>query len=85
VKVEKRQTFAEWLADLEEALAECATADAVDAIADRYDVKQALASGKETVVARLNTLIAAALRRVEDDEVPGFARGAVTTDAEAAA
>lgn len=80
VKVEKRQTFAEWLAEIEEALAECATADAVEAIADRYDVKQALASGKETVVVRLNALIAAALRRVEDDAVPGFARGAVTTD-----
>lgn len=80
IKTERKPTVGEWLEDLKETLDECPTEEAVDAIAARYDVAEALNAAPDKVRAKINELVKAALGRVT--AVPSFARGAVTTQDE---
>ena len=74
VTTERRLTAAEWLDDLRDSLASCESADAVEGISARGDVKEALEKAPEKVKARINELVKGALDRVE--VVPTFAAGA---------
>ncbi len=69
-----KQTYAEWLAELQSDLSEATTSDEVDAIASRENVGHALKVGSDNAKQRINALIRAAMERVSD--VPPFAQGA---------
>ena len=73
---ERPRTFADWLAEIEADLDEATSREQVETVAERESVQKALASGRETVIARLNGLIRSALDRLAQDDVPDFALSA---------
>lgn len=64
----------EWLTNLEDTLDECETHPAIDGVAARYDVVEALEKAPPVYKKKVEALIAKARARV--DAIPAFARGA---------